>query len=529
MANFIKVRVMSNKGFPVPGVVVKFEPETGSGLVTDTFVFTDMNGYAQTSWSPTGTNGFAKLKAIVQDCDQNNILHSPLVFDATENATLNCTQSTLYANYVISGNLISPSAHMGVPPYTYSTDGTNFSSLIPQITMTTGGNYTATVKDSNGCTATMNYYNGPVNCNNSGLNLQTSVYGSNITASAQNGNPPYLFALDNGSYSSNATFTNLSVGSHLIRVKDNNNCVGQTIINITNSTNNLVAYFGLPQNINANQPIIFNNLSNNATSYSWNFGNGQTSTATNPTATYTYNGTYTITLTAYNGTNSDTFSRTIIISNGVTIGTYPANYVHCNSTPTVVVDVVNPTTGKTWMDRNLGASQVATSTTDPLAYGDLYQWGRFADGHQCRNSTITNTISNTEIPGHGNFIVNNNNWLNPENINLWQGTNGNNNPCPYGYRLPTINELTNERLSWSSNNASGAFSSPLKLSIAGNREVSGYLTNGGEYEKGIYWSSTFISGGLPYDLYFTSINWTNTASQGWDYNARGFSVRCIKN
>jgi hypothetical protein len=31
--------------------------------------------------------------------------------------------------------------------------------------------------------------------------------------------------------------------------------------------------------------------------------------------------------------------------------------------------VYNPTTGKYWMDRNLGASQVATSSTDAAAYG----------------------------------------------------------------------------------------------------------------------------------------------------------------
>ncbi|MCD4736862.1 MAG: hypothetical protein K8R53_12530, partial [Bacteroidales bacterium] len=38
--------------------------------------------------------------------------------------------------------------------------------------------------------------------------------------------------------------------------------------------------------------------------------------------------------------------------------------------------VVNDVTGKVWLDRNLGASQVATSSTDTNAYGDLYQWGR---------------------------------------------------------------------------------------------------------------------------------------------------------
>jgi hypothetical protein len=62
---------------------------------------------------------------------------------------------------------------------------------------------------------------------------------------------------------------------------------------------------------------------------------------------------------------------------------YPAGTVNCNGNATIVNDVTNPTTGKTWMDRNLGASQVANSSTDAASYGDLYQWGRRADGHQC--------------------------------------------------------------------------------------------------------------------------------------------------
>ncbi len=39
-------------------------------------------------------------------------------------------------------------------------------------------------------------------------------------------------------------------------------------------------------------------------------------------------------------------------------------------------------TAPLWMDRNLVASQVATASDDTLAFGDVYQWGRAADGHQ---------------------------------------------------------------------------------------------------------------------------------------------------
>ena len=151
---------------------------------------------------------------------------------------------------------------------------------------------------------------------------------------------------------------------------------------------------------------------------------------------------------------------------------YPSGTVFCASGPTAVMDVTNPATGKTWMDRNMGATQVATSSTDMTSYGDLFQWGRAADGHQCRDSDTLNVLSASDQPGHAFFILTGgapNNWRSPENASLWQGVSGTNNPCPSGYRLPTDAELDNERMSWSSNAAAGAFGSPLKLTAADRR------------------------------------------------------------
>ena len=203
---------------------------------------------------------------------------------------------------------------------------------------------------------------------------------------------------------------------------------------------------------------------------------------------------------------------------------YPPGAVSCTGTPTAVVDVTNPATGKTWMDRNLGASQVATSSTDAASYGDLYQWGRFADGHQCRTSPTTTTNATTDTPGHGNFILESNSpndWRTPQNNNLWQGLSGVNNPCPSGYRIPTEAELDVERLSWGSNNSAGAFGSPLRFPVAGYRLSStGLLNSVGS--AGYYWSST-LSTYARY-LAFGSSN----AGMNSSFRARGFSVRCIK-
>ena len=66
--------------------------------------------------------------------------------------------------------------------------------------------------------------------------------------------------------------------------------------------------------------------------------------------------------------------------------------------------VTSPDTGKIWLDRNLGGSQVCTSSTDSSCYGNLYQWGRNDDGHESSSTTTVNSASNTN-PGYANFIT----------------------------------------------------------------------------------------------------------------------------
>jgi len=183
---------------------------------------------------------------------------------------------------------------------------------------------------------------------------------------------------------------------------------------------------------------------------------------------------------------------------------------------------VTSTTGAVWMDRNLGASQVATSSTDAEAYGDLYQWGRAADGHEKRDSGTRSTLSDTDTPGHGDFILSSSDWRSSQNDNLWQGVDGVNNPCPAGFRLPTEVEWEAERTSWDSNDIDGAIGSPLKLPMAGFRSrVNGSLTNVGSY--GLYWSSS-VDGASASILYFSS----SDANMYSDGRALGLSVRCLK-
>jgi hypothetical protein len=165
--------------------------------------------------------------------------------------------------------------------------------------------------------------------------------------------------------------------------------------------------------------------------------------------------------------------------------------------------------------------------TDKLAFGDLYQWGRLADGHQNRNSPTTTEKSANDVPGHSKFIATlaSPNWREPLNLNLWQGISGINNPCPQGFRLPTQEEFEFEQASWVSNDAAGAFASPLKLTLTGYRDS--FVGDVFEGDGGLYWTSTVLYNHQRHFL-ITENGAGIEAGLNSAPTAVGMSVRCIK-
>jgi uncharacterized protein (TIGR02145 family) len=182
--------------------------------------------------------------------------------------------------------------------------------------------------------------------------------------------------------------------------------------------------------------------------------------------------------------------------------------------------------GKIWMDRNLGASRVATSSTDSVGFGDLYQWGRAKDGHQLRTSATTATLASVDKPATSDFInvkTGTQDWRNPQNSTFWQGVNGSNNPCPTGFRLPTVAEWNLEIEGWSGKNDVGAFASSLKLPLAGSRSAStGDIALAGT--GGYYWTSTVDGTRSRVVVISEAQAFVSTSVRG-----DGKSVRCIRN
>jgi uncharacterized protein (TIGR02145 family) len=198
--------------------------------------------------------------------------------------------------------------------------------------------------------------------------------------------------------------------------------------------------------------------------------------------------------------------------------------------------VISPYTGKEWLDRNLGADQVCTAYDDSSCYGDYYQWGRNSDGHEKSSSNTTTTqATNTSNVGHGDFILDQNldydgDWAkDADSDGAIRSANW--NPCPTGYRVPTIDELRAETVDQEVQTNADAYENFLKLPSAGYRNyVTGSVYNQSSSESmygqniyGTMWSSSVFGSSSKY-LYFYS----SFADSTIDYRADGLSVRCVK-
>ena len=198
-----------------------------------------------------------------------------------------------------------------------------------------------------------------------------------------------------------------------------------------------------------------------------------------------------------------------------------------------VYGTVTTRTGRIWMDRNLGATRVAQNSTDIQAYGDYYQWGRPADGHEKHNvsgsaSDFTNVKSATSVPGNSKYIFSSdgsNDWLATSDNTLWNGVNAPNNPCPAGFRIPTESEWAAEAAVFTSNNVDGSFETGygLRLTVGGMATSQKYITAIGNY--GQYMTQTAYDNGRV--KYFGVISWITWFDTNY-YKTTGQSCRCIK-
>jgi hypothetical protein len=239
--------------------------------------------------------------------------------------------------------------------------------------------------------------------------------------------------------------------------------------------------------------------------------------------------TYTFTVKANNAAGSSVASN----ATADIVTTAASGYATCDGTRHTDIVEITSSTGKKWMDRNLGATRVAASATDYMAFGCLYQWGRSNDGHASINWTASNsgtpvngsttTLADTDTPGDALFIISTLSpfdWISNNNNLRWQAGSQVNNPCPNGFHVPTDAEITNEITYNSINNYTTAFSSIFKFVLPGYRSKDNAGIIAGT--NGYYWSSTVIFT----DTKCRTIG--NSTSSFINKRSFGLSVRCIK-
>lgn len=181
------------------------------------------------------------------------------------------------------------------PPFSYAINNGTFN-VSNQFSNLSPGSYLVQVKDNIGCVKdTTIIITNPVGILMSTL-LQKPVCrpvdNGQITINATNGNSPYQFALNNGTFGSNNAFTNLAPGSYLLQIKDAENCTkDSTVILIDSFLINITPTITMPLCFgNANGFITV--LASGATApYSFAFDNNTTYTANNvlpniPAGTY---------------------------------------------------------------------------------------------------------------------------------------------------------------------------------------------------------------------------------------------------
>jgi PKD repeat protein len=201
-------------------------------------------------------------------------------------------------------------------------DGATSSFENPSHTYLNDGTYTVTLTVDNDCgfdskTQTIEIITPPV------ANFTASVVSGcqpltvNYTNQSSNNATSFLWTFPGGipstSTEMNPTVTYEDNGIFNVTLTANN-----LIGNNTNIKNNYITVSPLPLsgfNLSTNDAtVVFTNSSQYATSYIWDFGDGQTSTLENPTHTYSNNGSFNVVLQSINDCGTVESSQTIIVA-----------------------------------------------------------------------------------------------------------------------------------------------------------------------------------------------------------------------
>ena len=223
--------------------------------------------------------------------------------------------------------------------------------------------------------------------------------------------------------------------------------------------------------------------------------------------------------------------------------------------------VKSPYTGKVWLDRNIGANRICTSVTDIECYGDYFQWGRNADGHESNTSESNDTLATRIHPVQdaikGKFVktdIGTNDWIDTHNTGdnndtngskrmaNWQTDNNTSTVCPDEYYVATdddiayelfednnsaqIDKNSSEVAGNSDNRLENAVNSFMKIPANGKKEKSNSIDNNGSEAN--LWTSYSEYDGFDLEPSSLFIEPDSGEVDLFEAPVYGMAIRCIK-
>lgn len=223
---------------------------------------------------------------------------------------------------------------------------------------------------------------------------------------------------------------------------------------------------------------------------------------------------------------------------------------------TVFYKTVRAADGNEWLQQNLGSSNVAESIADETARGDYFQWGRWDDGHQLKDSEMSEEYPVPNNPlglgsgipvfyiGGGSPYTGYSGWFaNPNQDDTWTGKNlseitehNGMDPCKAigeNWEIPTEtiwdNVMQKENIfpkpaGATNNGITRGFESNLKIAGAGARKDDSFAFVG---ERAYIWTRTASANPDFYRFVYLGTYAGSTTGFGGDAKSHGYSVRCV--
>ncbi|MCK5775269.1 MAG: PKD domain-containing protein [Bacteroidales bacterium] len=299
----------------------------------------------------------------------------------------------------------------------------------------------------------------------------------------------------------------------------------------------IAAFVASTSSISEGETVDFTDKSTNTpTSWTWDFGDGNTSTLQNPSNKYETEGTFAVSLVATNADGSDTENKASFITVSAPAGEMVTDY-DGNSYQTIEIGT------QTWMKENLKVTHYPDGTAIPYVT-DNAAWVDLGDNNDDDAYCFYNNNLNNEEETYGALYT----WAAAMGGTGWSS---NTNPsgvqgvCPDGWHLPSRNEwlqlldfLGGRMVSggkmkeagtshWLSPNTGADNSSGFTGIPSGYRSYTGDAEFNNLGEAAIYWSATEYDGSRSY---YSRLRYNYVqGSDGSNKNSTGYSVRCVKN